>query len=226
MTAAGWGGLLLAWFAALALPGPDLFLLLRLAVRDRRAAVLAALGIMSGNLLWIVVSVLGLAALFEALPALLPVMQTVGAGVLGYLGVQSMRSGIAGLREEGADRGDGSVAHPWLLGLTTNLANPKALIFFTALLAQFLPSGAGWDLRLAIIAVMFASGLAWFVGIALASSAPAFRRWLGRAAPWFDIVAGALFVVIAVVILVEVLLGLVSDPAVQAGDLLPGGRSS
>ncbi|EYT52850.1 threonine transporter [Leucobacter sp. UCD-THU] len=209
MTAAGWGGLLLAWFAALALPGPDIFLLLRLGVRQRRAAVLAALGIMSGNLLWIVVSVLGLAALFQALPGLLPIMQSAGALVLGFLGAQSMRSGIAQLRVAEADRGEGSVSRPWLLGFTTNLANPKALIFFTALLAQFLPAGAGWDTRIAIIAAMVAVGVAWFLSIAIASSAAAFRGWFGRAAPWFDIVAGALFVVIAAAILAEAVLAVV-----------------
>lgn len=63
-----------------------------------------------------------------------------------------------------------------LPGPTTNLANPKALVFFTALLTQFLPVDAGWGTRLAIIAVMTVTGLVWFVGIALASSASAFRR--------------------------------------------------
>lgn len=208
MTAAGWGGLLLAWFAALALPGPDVFLLLRLGVRQRRASVLAALGIMSGNLLWIVVSVLGLAALFQALPGVLPVMQIAGALVLGFLGAQSVRGGIAQLRDGSADRGAGAVARPWLLGFTTNLANPKALVFFTALLAQFLPGEADWGTRLAIIGAMVGSGVIWFVGIALASSAAAFRRWFGRAAPWFDVVAGALFVVIALAILTEAVLAL------------------
>lgn len=203
MTLASWAGLLLAWIAAVAMPGPDVFLLLRLGVRERSAAVLAALGIMTGNLVWIALTVLGLAALFSVLPPLLPIMQLVGAAVLGCLGVRSALGGFAQLRSGAAHVGEGRVARPWLLGLTTNLANPKALIFFTALLTQFLPAGAGWADRAAIIAVMTLSGIAWFVGVAIACSAERFRRWFGRAAPWFDIVAGAVFVVVAALVLVE-----------------------
>ena len=211
MTGAAWGGLLIAWLAAIALPGPDVFLLLRLGVRERRAAVLAALGIMTGNLIWILVSVLGLTALFALLPGLLPVMQVLGALVLAYLGVQSIRGGIAQLRDRREVAHVGQVTRPWALGLTTNLANPKALIFFTALLSQFLPPGAGWGDRLAILVVMVLTGVAWFVGVALASSGAAFRRWFGRAAPWFDVVAGALFVLVAIGILAEVAISLATS---------------
>lgn len=207
MTAAAWGGLLIAWIAAIALPGPDVFLILRLGVRERRAAVLSALGIMSGNLIWILVSVLGLTAVFALLPGLLPVMQVLGALVLITLGVLSIRGGIAQLRSSVTMPASGKATRPWLLGLTTNLANPKALIFFTALLSQFLPADAGWQDRLMILLVMTLTGLAWFVGVALASSGAAFRRWFGRAAPWFDVVAGSLFVLVALGILAEVLFG-------------------
>ena len=208
MTGAAWGGLIVAWIAAIALPGPDVFLLLRLGVRERRAAVLASLGIMTGNLVWILVTVLGLTALFAALPALLPIMQVLGALILTYLGAQSIRAGLAQLRDKRDIETAGRVARPWLLGLTTNLANPKALIFFTALLSQFLPPGAGWEDRAAIVLVMVGTGIAWFTGVAIASSGSAFRRWFGRAAPWFDVVAGALFVLVALGILAEVAISL------------------
>ena len=210
MSAASWAGLVVAWLAAVALPGPDVILLLRLGVRDRGRAVLAALGIMTGNLIWILVTVLGLTALFGALPVLLPIMQLAGAAVLAALGIRSVRGGIAQLRAPADAAAPGPAGNAWLLGLATNLANPKALVFFTALLTQFLPPAAGWGTRAAIVAVMVATGAAWFVGIALASSAPAFRRWFGGAAPWFDVVAGGLFVAVALAIAAEVLVALLA----------------
>ncbi|WP_224778735.1 hypothetical protein [Leucobacter sp. Psy1] len=57
MTTAAWLSPMIAWIVAVASPGPDMFLLLRLGVRARRPAVLGALGIMTGNALWIVTSV-------------------------------------------------------------------------------------------------------------------------------------------------------------------------
>lgn len=210
MSAASWGALLVAWLAAIALPGPDVFLLLKLGIRERRAAVFAALGIMSGNFIWATASVLGMSAVIRAFPALLPALQTAGSFVLIWLGAQSIRGGIAGLGQR-SDATEPSVTRrPYGLGFVTNIANPKALIFFTALLSQFIPAHTTWVTSASIIAVMMVTGVAWFVSVALASSSRAFRAWFGRAAPWFDIAAGAVFVLVAVTILVEVVRGLLS----------------
>lgn len=199
-----WLALIGAWIAALALPGPDIFIILRLAVRERRAAVLAALGIMTGNLLWITVSVLGITAILRAYPFILPGIQIFGIVVLGYLGWQSVRSGVAQMRQGADAQTARQSSNPWLLGLITNLANPKALIFFTALLGQFVPPGSSWVTSLVIITVMVLVGLAWFVSLAVASSAAAFRIWFKKAAPWLDVVAGALFLIVAALIAFEV----------------------
>lgn len=208
MTPATWGTLLLAWIAALALPGPDIFVLLRLGIRSRAAAVKAAFGIMAGNFLWITATVLGISALLRAFPVILPIIQIAGSIVLITIGVQSVRAGTSQLRTRQAAAIGEVSRRPFALGFVTNIANPKALIFFTALLSQFLPVGAPWGVSVLIIVVMWIVGIAWFVIVALASSSRAFRAWFGRAAPWFDIVAGAVFVIVAGVILIEVLLGL------------------
>lgn len=206
LSAGSWAALLAAWIAAVASPGPDIFLLMRLAIRQRRAALLAALGIMTGNTLWILSSVLGISVLLVALPWLLPAVQTVGAAVLLWLGIASLRGGIAGLRAVRDDAEAQGPRRPYLLGLATNIANPKALIFFTALLGQFLPPQASMADRGLVIVVMISTGLVWFLSVAAACSARAFRNWFRRAAPWFDIVAGAVFVLVAGAVLVEVLL--------------------
>lgn len=208
MTAASWGALLIAWLAAIAMPGPDTFLLLKLGIRDRRPAVLAALGIMTGNLVWATASVLGMSALIRTFPVLLPTLQVAGSCVLIWLGVKSLRGGIAQLRERSETPDVTVTSRPFLLGFVTNIANPKALIFFTALLSQFLPAHTDWVTSATIIAVMVSTGVAWFVAVALASSSQAFRAWFGRVAPWFDVVAGAVFILVALTILAEVLLAL------------------
>ncbi|MGO1537968.1 MAG: LysE family translocator [Leucobacter sp.] len=202
-----WATLLIVWIAAVASPGPDVFLLLRLAVRSRKSAVYAALGIMTGNALWILFSVLGIAVLLVALPWLLPVLQIAGALVLGYLGVQSIRGGVSGLRRPHVDAEVTEPRRTYILGFVTNIANPKVLIFFTALLSQFLPPQATAIDRLLVIVVMVVSGLVWFVGVAVACSARRFRHWFRHAAPWLDIVAGAVFLLVAAVVLIELIVG-------------------
>lgn len=188
------------------MPGPDTFLLLRLGLRARRAAVLAAVGIMIGNLAWILISVLGVTALLSAVPWLLPALQLGGSAVLIWLGAQSIRAGVRALRLRAAASVEGVTKRPLLLGLTTNLANPKALIFFTALFSQILPPDASWAVRGAIIAVMVGTGAVWFVGFALAASSRAFQRWFRRASAWIDIASGVVFVLVAIAILIELAL--------------------
>lgn len=221
MSGASWWALLTAWVAALALPGPDIFLLLRLAARSRSDAVLAALGVMTGNLVWILATVLGITTLLAAFPVLLPAMQLVGVAVLVVLGVQSMRSGVAQLRAGTDFAFVAKRGHPWLLGAITNLSNPKALIFFTALLTQFLPPDADTTTRALIVVILVSTGVAWFVLVALASSAKRFRSWFDRAAPWIDIVAGALFLLVACGIAIEVALTLLADAPAAKPTTLP-----
>lgn len=222
MTVAAWTTLLVTFAIAITMPGTDTFLLLRLGVRQRRAALLAACGIMVGNTIWTTASVLGLAALMRALPGTLPTLQVIGSGVLIWMGVQSIRGGIRARRHSrSSTTPDGTAPadaipdrpsvepspaisdRPLRLGMITNLSNPKALIFFAALFSQFLPPSAGWFDRAAIVIVLTLVGLAWFLSFALLTSSRLFQRWFGRATPYIDITAGAVFILVAGVILFE-----------------------
>lgn len=207
MTGAAWLALVVTFGIAIMSPGPDVFMLLRLGVRDRRGAVLAALGIMVGNTIWTVASVAGVAALLRALPGVLPVLQVLGSAVLIWIGVQSIRSGLRLLRGP-RDPGSEPVAQrvtnrPIRLGLLTNLSNPKALLFFAALFSQLLPANATLADRTLIVLVLTAIGVAWFVSFALLTSSSAFQRWFARATPYIDLAAGAVFILVAGAILVE-----------------------
>lgn len=208
MTGAAWATLIVTFGIAIISPGPDVFMLLRLGVRDRRAAVLAALGIMVGNTIWTVASVAGLAALLQALPGLLPTLQVLGSAVLIWIGVQSIRGGVQAFRDRGLTDPElaiGVTKRPVRLGLVTNLSNPKALLFFTALFSQILPADALLIERAMIVVVLTAVGVVWFVSFALLTSSRGFQRWFGRATPYIDIVAGAVFILVAAAILVEAL---------------------
>lgn len=179
-------GLLLAWCAAIISPGPDVFQVIRTGSRSRRAGVLCALGIMTGNTCWALASWLGL----SALPAqAIAVVQIVGGAYLVWMGVQAVRP-------VPVPAGDAAAAaprqrNPYLLGLLTNLANVKALIFFGAIFAQYGHSFAA-------VALVAVTGVLYFVGLALVvdKAAPLLRR-LG---PWLDRGAGVLFIIFGVII--------------------------
>ena len=216
MSLAAYLGLLGAWVLAIAVPGPDTVQLLRLGARSRRSAVFAALGICTGNVLWPVVTMLGLAALIATFPWILTALYLFGGLFLIYMGQGAFRSGYADWRARAVlpavflrdatrapvtDGGSpGSAAAPlgdfasWRLGLATNLLNPKALLFFGSVFAQFIPVEASLLDRLLVLVLMTAVGLMWFCGFALAVAAGAEK--IQRINPFIEMVAGVLFVVL------------------------------
>ena len=90
-------------------------------------------------------------------------------------------------------------------GLATNLANPKALVFFGAVLTPFLRDGVSVARSVAVVAGMLAVALVWFAGLAMVTSSRAVNIRVGRLLPWVDLVASALFVAVGVVFVIAAL---------------------
>lgn len=215
MTASSLIALLSAWVAVVIAPGPDLVQITRQATRSRAAGQWCALGVMAGNTIWITAALVGFAALLNTHPRLMAWLQLLGGGYLTYLGVRAVMQGWqqrsgARLRRRRPDatttattRVETSPQKPratrpattppraFLAGLATNLANPKALLFFAAIFAQFITPEMTWGVSVAVAALMIAVGIGWFSGFALAVRAVAGA--IDRGAALIDLVTGALF---------------------------------
>lgn len=193
--------LIAVWLAAIVSPGPDLFQIIRLGAKSRAAGVACALGIMVGNAIWIVASLFGLSALIQAAPDVLSVLQIVGGAYLLWMGVGAVRGSGSPARVREVD-----ASKALRTGIATNLSNPKAVLFFGAVFAQFVRPDMGISGAALIAGLLIAIGLAWFVSFALAV------RWL--AAPiekyghYIDLVTGVIFAALAVWMLWEGLTGL------------------
>ena len=151
---------------AMLVPGPDTFVVLRTTLADgRRAGTSAALGAAAGNVCWGVASVLGLAAALAASPAAHTTLELAGACYLAFLGAQAVRASARGDALGG--RAGAAAGGGWRRGLVSDLANVKVGLFWTALLPQFVPPGAGPLLPAAMIAAMAVLVFAWLSAYAL-----------------------------------------------------------
>lgn len=128
-----------------------------------------------------------------------------GGAYLAYLGVQSLRAG-----RNRASLGEGEAAEPrtrlradFLAGLMTNLSNPKALIFFGALLVRFVPAGGGVVAQVEVWALMTAMACVWFCALSLLVSRPAFRRALAEWMHKVNYVTGTVFLLLGAAMLWE-----------------------
>lgn len=199
MTLAQLGTIIALNLAGMYTPGPDFFLLLRLAARSRKHALAAVAGISTGILVWVGLTVLGTAALFVANPALLGWVQLLGGSWLLWMGFSMVRSGWEQrvnnvvLSEIPADQLLGSLRKNYRLGLLTNLANPKAVLFFASIMAPFMPTDPTFGTSVEIILAIVLCTFLGFSVLVFVVSANVVRRRLVSAGPWIDVVAGLLF---------------------------------
>jgi RhtB (resistance to homoserine/threonine) family protein len=139
-------------------PGADTAFVVRTALVSGAApARRTALGTATGLMVWGAASACGVAAILNASAEAYTTVKLAGAAYLVWLGIQAIRN--AGAHEPVARARVGS---PFLQGLLCNLLNPKAGIFFTALLPQFVsPQDPALAVSLLLSAIAAATSLAW-----------------------------------------------------------------
>lgn len=124
-------------------PGPNMgWLALVAATRGRTAGLAAVAGTAVGLAAWMLAAVMGLTALLAEWPMAYQAVRWAGVAYLFWLAWEALKGdtttpgdadGIAGARRRAL----------FLRGLTANLLNPKAAVFYTALLPAFIQPEAG-----------------------------------------------------------------------------------
>jgi leucine efflux protein len=152
MTHVDWIGFLVASVAVVLAPGPGSMFVARTAasagVRTGRSAML---GIMVGDACLIVLSLLGISALFTAYPSLFHIIRLAGAGYLILLGIQSF---LVKPKRHSPHSQNGVLSFRRAVGIT--LLNPKAVFFFMAFFPVFIKStGTGMLIPYATMMAVF-----------------------------------------------------------------------
>lgn len=179
-------------------PGPDFAMVTRNTMLGGRAAGMwTAMGVALGICVWVVATSFGLAALLAASVLAFTVVKIAGAAYLVYLGVRSIISALKDRRKPVADLGLSREITHWQAfrtGLLTNVLNPKALVFFTALVPQFIDGGSGLVQIGGLAAVAAAVNGVWF--LALANLVGLLRKVFDnpKVRAWINGVTGAVLV--------------------------------
>jgi threonine/homoserine/homoserine lactone efflux protein len=187
---------------AYAVPGPDFAVILRASTRDWRHGAAAAAGAQVGLLVHLTLAVLGLSVVLARHAEALTVIRVVGGLYLVYLGGRLVASTMGG-----QERGDPSAASAASFrdGFLTNVTNPKAVLFFAAVLPQFVAPGS-WPIAAQVTVLglvdVVVGFLPWAVVVLLGSrlSGVLSRR---RIRDWWDRVTGGLLVGLGGTLLVK-----------------------
>ncbi|GAA4881437.1 LysE family translocator [Ferrimonas pelagia] len=188
---------------ALASPGPDFALVVQNASRHgRRIGLAIALGISLAILLHSVFALTGVSLLIQQHPHLPALFRLAGGGYLLYLGIDALRSVYASWNADRRGQPAKSVEEltsvraAMTKGFTTNLLNPKALVFFLSLLTSLVPISMSLSGKLVAIAILWGLSFAWFALLAWLLTGARMQQRVRKAAPAIDGVCGVLFVVI------------------------------
>ena len=164
-------------------PGPDMVLILQTGLlRGRRHALAVAAGLAVARATHVLLAAAGLAALLRTMPAAFDVVRIAGAAYLMWLGVSILRSAslVSDLPGPATSDDGRSSMRAALRGLLTNLLNPKALLFCSVLLPQFVrPESGSVPGQFALLgAILVAIGLMF--DIVYAGAGATLSRWAGR----------------------------------------------
>jgi len=123
-------------------PGPAVLLTVSHGMRGGWGDSLkVALGVQAGNGVYFVLSALGLGALLQASETLFHTVKWVGAAYLVWLGIKTIRN-AAQSAQAGPVATPSLGQRPFVQAVLTQLANPKSVLFFGALMPQFVdPNG-------------------------------------------------------------------------------------
>ncbi|MBY6187609.1 LysE family transporter [Marinobacter hydrocarbonoclasticus] len=197
---------------ALASPGPDFALVVQNASRHgRRIGLAIALGISLAILVHSVLALTGVSLLIQQHPMLPEILRLAGGSYLLYLGTgalraayQQWRTGSAGPMKKAV-----TLVSPWaalMKGFTTNLLNPKALVFFLSLLTSLVPPTVSMQGKVAAILLLWGLSWAWFSGLAWVLTGARLQEKLQRLTPVIDGICGGLFVLLGGGILIATLM--------------------
>ncbi|MEV6282715.1 LysE family translocator [Kribbella sp. NPDC051770] len=157
-----WLTFLAALLVALAVPGPDFVLVVQSATGGIQRGLRTAAGIVAGLCLHATLAIAGLATLLASLPDALIWLRLAGSGVLIWFGLSMLRAWRTAQHQASGVRAD---PREFLRGFLTNATNPKALLFFAAILPQFIGTGPGSGIRTAELAATVVIGSAlWWIG--------------------------------------------------------------
>jgi homoserine/homoserine lactone efflux protein len=147
--------------AAVFTPGPAVMLALQNStLYGWRRTALSSLGNISGLLLLIGASSIGLGAVLRTSASLFFLLKLAGAGYLIYLGIKQWRHAPAPAARQPDHRSLAETRTPSSLyreGLLLALSNPKAILFITALFPQFILHGQPLLPQLVLLSLTFMS---------------------------------------------------------------------
>jgi len=196
---------------ALVSPGPAFAIVVRNSLRhSRKKAILTALGISLADTVHVTYNILASTLLFTKTPlALLQLIKFLGSMYLGHLGIKTFYTGYRILRtnhtsaakkttEPTLTQPSLSSAAAFFTGFTTNLLNPKAVLFFFTIFTTVINKNTPLIVLVLYGLMITMSVMLWFTFLALFFSKKNVQTFFHKITHWVEIIIGLFLMILSV----------------------------
>lgn len=191
-------------FAATISPGPAFAVAVRNALAyDRTTGIYTAIGLGIGVAIHVMLVLGGLATILSQSVWLFNAIKYAGAAYLIYIGIKAIKT-----KKQLSFPSESDIEKPakktitrfkaLQIGVLTNLLNPKAIVFFTALFTQFVAPGTSMELLALYGGTSVIIEIAWFSLVALILTNPKVKAKFMGIAHWIERVCGGMLVALGI----------------------------
>ncbi|WP_180086932.1 LysE family transporter [Acinetobacter sp. YH12226] len=198
-------------FVAQLSPGPDVLLIAKSAASTTRQNALKVIaGISAGIVVWVVLTLAGFTVLIDQFPWIQQALMLLGGIFLAKMGWAMLKGGVHSFKNrhqtDEDTNGQVQAKNYFMLGLWTNLSNPKTLIYFSSVFSLALSSSASDYLKAQLAVIISLQTFITFTLLMLLISQPKIKILYQRSGSYIDMMSGGLFLLFALWLWYEALI--------------------
>ncbi|WP_180180872.1 LysE family transporter [Acinetobacter sp. YH01021] len=198
-------------FVAQLSPGPDVLLIAKSAASTTRQNALKVIaGISAGIVVWVVLTLAGFTVLIDQFPWIQQALMLLGGIFLAKMGWAMLKGGVHSFKNrhqtDEDTNGQVQAKNYFMLGLWTNLSNPKTLIYFSSVFLLALSSSASDYLKAQLAVIIPLQTFITFTLLMLLISQPKIKILYQRSGSYIDMMSGGLFLLFALWLWYEALI--------------------
>ena len=176
-------------------PGPNFLVVSQQSLnKGLKPGIVTGLGIALGDFIYASAGLFGLASVISLAGWLFSLIKILGGAYLIYIGIKMIVAKKTGSKYH-IDKSPDSLTKSFRLGLLTDLANPKTIIFFASIFSTTInPETPNWVLYSMLTGIVITSVI-WRTGLSYLFSRNLFRRVYGKFRRWIELAFGAILIV-------------------------------
>ncbi len=172
-------------------PGQSFVLISKLALSNPRPVAMAAvIGLGAGTIVWSSAAIAGLAIVLEHAAWAYTAFKIAGGVYLLFLAIMLWRHARDPVVLDPAKQKQMGARSAFMMGLATQLANPKVIVFFGSIFVALLPAHSPSWVYVVTVIIVFGNEIGWYAFVAMLFSVKHSRNAYIRAKTWIDRVMG------------------------------------